>query len=207
MHFKTSTLLASDEVAKRLIKYGFMPLHVNHMGWEDADIVARAGIKKYIEQEFINYGLCRGIAISSGIGGGKTTILALIAGLIIKHIDVRAKYITTTNIFQSLADKNGDSFKDDLLLFIDDFGWEYPNAYLLSRFTDMMKYRYGWGMPTFIATNMTLRGFMNHPLDAYKQIGDLMSDQKFINYIEMDTKSKRQTEIKATNSSPVISRI
>jgi DNA replication protein DnaC len=111
-------------------------------------------------------------------------LLGLIGYSLYKNLIVNIKYITVDSLMDlySRDFQSYNLYKESSILCLDDFGWlnfGYADNRLM-KFTDFIKFRYGKELPTFIASNISIKDIMCQDNENYKQIANILNDQTWI---------------------------
>lgn len=200
--------LSDEAVVERLTSKGFPANYLIYSSWnympkeleEKEQNYFAAFLQKVknhiLDDFFIDDSNSTGLCIQGKIGVGKSSLLALIAKLLYKYLDVDVRYTTALdylNAFSSLNSGYLETIKASKILFIDGLGQENYNENRMSAMFDLFHYRYSNSakLVTFIAGNFDINDWKASNNQVYAQIASYCSDKKFVTILDFKGSSKR----------------
>ncbi len=136
-----------------LIALGFGPRYSNP-SLDRMLPVIREAVERYVSQLESNLHHGRGIWLAGPVGIGKTAALAYIAAAAWQP-DRSILYRTAPELFDELAREGvTDVHRDCELLLLDDLGTEYDANWPLSRFGDLMDWRWRYMKAVCVTSNL-----------------------------------------------------
>ncbi len=149
-------------------------------------------VKKSIDS-YLNKNLKQGLFVTGQLGTGKSTLIGLIA--IWKRLNLMQLiyYTTASTLFDLLIKSEDNNIRYKQFLCIDDLGRQYNTEYGVSKFNELIEYRYSNNLTTFLTSNLSVEDLKKTA--GFERLSDILSDKKFIYEFNLLGNSKRQTTI------------
>ena len=183
-------LTPSDE-HNRLVEGGWYLRYLQDSSWKDVEQMK--AIQAILKAEFVTKKTYRGMFIYGNIGVGKTSLLNLISRYLVRNFEGWLLYMPATVLFTKLI-KGSDQELSDIqkctFLFIDDLGKEYDTDFPLSRFSELIEYRWANMKPTFFSSNLDMETIRKKV--GYEHIADRMNDSNWMIHHFYAGKTKRK---------------
>jgi DNA replication protein DnaC len=164
-------------------------------------------IKEYVDNLDQNIKMGLGLFLCGSFGVGKTSILSYLIQKVysfgswdqyedIWRRNYSIQYCTVSKLFNLMFRKEEDELKKYQIydfLVLDEFGREYDHDFPLSRFEELIDYRYGNMKTTCIATNLTIENLKG--LNEYAHILSRFSDRSWIKTIQISGEDQRKKNL------------
>jgi DNA replication protein DnaC len=181
--------LQKEQLLNKLLRDGW---YENYLSARWDDVEARGLLQKSLKAEYFGEKQPRGMFIYGNIGVGKTCLLSLIAQFLVKNFDGWAEYTPATVLFTTLMKGSitqQENIKNSPFLFIDDLGKEYDTDFPLSRFSELIEYRWANRMITYFSSNLDIQSIREKK--GYEHIADRMNDDEWLLHFYYSGISKR----------------
>ena len=142
-----------------------------------------------------------GMFLYGDLGVGKSSLLGLIAKRLLKCLDVRIYYCTSSEYLQAYTDQDHDkreTIKEAQILLLDAFGQESYTEGRVGAMLELFHHRYSNSdrLITFIASNFDPKVWSDSTVvdsqsSMRRQIADYCNDSSFIKKLHFRGKSKR----------------